>query len=192
MDMMQNNWGAAWQYVVVFLMAAAPWLDVFVVVPLGVAWGLNPFGVSIVAFVGNWIPLLLLALFFREFTAWRARVKARKALKRQMAAEASGGGSTAIEEGSSEAASSDLAGSPKKYRRARQIWEKYGVPGLALLAPALVGTDIATLLALSFGSSRRWVMSWMTVSLLVWTVLMAVGSVYGLGFIGWFDQSRVS
>lgn len=187
MDMMQNDWGAAWQYVVMFLMAAAPWLDVFVVVPLGVAWGLNPFGVSIVAFVGNWIPLLLLALFFREFTAWRSRVKARKALKRQKALEASGE-STAVEN----VPSSDLAGSPKKYRRARQIWEKYGVPGLALLAPALVGTDIATLLALSFGSSRRWVMSWMTVSLLVWTVLMAVGSVYGLGFIGWFDPSRVS
>ncbi|MBP1157590.1 MULTISPECIES: small multi-drug export protein [unclassified Paenibacillus] len=185
-DIMQNDWGAAWQFVVIFLMAATPWLDVFVVVPLGVAWGLNPFGVSIVAFFGNWIPLLLLALFFREFTAWRTRRKERKALKRQLAS-AMDGESTVVNEGAGGAASTDLAGSPKKYRRAKQIWEKYGVPGLALLAPALVGTDIATLLALSFGSSRRWVMSWMTVSLLVWTVLMAVGSVYGLGFIGWFE-----
>lgn len=173
------EWGTAWQYVVLFLLAAAPWLEVFLVVPLGIAWGLNPAAVAVTGFVGNWIPVLLIALFFRQFTAWRAKRRARKAAL----AAAQSGGTT----GEAVSASSGKAAESKKHRRAKRIWERYGIPGLALTAPAIVGTDIAALLALTFGSSPRWVLLWMTVSLALWSVLLAVGSVYGLEFTGWFQ-----
>jgi hypothetical protein len=72
----------------------------------------------------------------------------------------------------------------KKNRRARGIWLKYGLPGLALLAPALVGTDIAAVLALAFGSPRRDVMIWMTISLVLWSIALTVSAVYGFSFVG--------
>ncbi|WP_426450917.1 hypothetical protein ACP26L_02420 [Paenibacillus sp. S-38] len=197
-EMIAAGGGSFWSYGALLLLAAVPWVDVFVVIPLGIAWGLNPAGTALSAFIGNWIPLLLLALFFREFSAWRVRRKARQAERRAAKAEAvlpqaeaAGAGEALPAEpppGSGAGNANDGAahGTSKKYARAKRIWEKYGVPGLALVAPVLLGTDLAALVALTFGSSRRWVMLWMTVSLLLWTVLLTVGSVYGLGYMGLF------
>ncbi|WP_159887246.1 small multi-drug export protein [Paenibacillus puerhi] len=170
----QPEWGTFWQYILLFLLAAAPWLEVFLVVPLGIAWGLQPVAVAITGFAGNWLPVLLIALFFRQFNAWRARRKARKEGRNP-------------DDPAWEASAEGVAGESKKQRRARGIWERYGIPGLALVAPAIVGTDIATLLALSFGSPPRWVVLWMTLSLVVWTIALTVGTVYGLDFVGWFQ-----
>nr|WP_144939076.1 hypothetical protein [Aneurinibacillus sp. XH2] len=67
----------------------------------------------------------------------------------------------------------------------RSFW-----PGLALLAPAIVGTDIAAILALSFGSPRKSVLIWMTASLAIWTMLLAYGTVYGLSFVEYFRREE--
>ncbi|MCZ8523273.1 MULTISPECIES: small multi-drug export protein [Paenibacillus] len=217
-EMLHTGGGSFLSYAAMLLMAATPWVDVFVVIPLGIAWGLNPIATAVLAFIGNWIPLLLLALFFREFSAWRARRKARKRNQRTtvsgspgpqpeggsggpVRAEPYGGeppleGSTASNETAAgvTAAGADseeaALGTSKRYARARRIWEKYGVPGLALVAPVLLGTDLAALVALTFGSSRRWVMLWMTISLVLWTVLMTVGSVYGFGYMRLFRPGQ--
>ena len=44
-------------YLLVFLGAATPWLEILVIVPLGVAYGLNPVAVAIAAFLGNAITV---------------------------------------------------------------------------------------------------------------------------------------
>ncbi|MGO4693873.1 small multi-drug export protein [Paenibacillus sp. 2TAB26] len=144
-----------WPYIVLFLLAAAPWLDVFLVVPLGIVAGLSPVAVAIIGFAGNFLLVLLLGLFFKQFSKWNTNQKLKKG----------------------------ITTTSKKETRARRIWERYGLPGLALLAPLIVGTDIAALLALSLGSSRKRVIQWMAVSLAVWTIVMALGSVYGFSYM---------
>ncbi|MGG1635069.1 small multi-drug export protein [Paenibacillus sp. FSL K6-3182] len=144
-----------WPYIVLFLLAAAPWLDVFLVVPLGIVAGLSPVAVAIIGFAGNFLLVLLLGLFFKQFSKWNTNRKLKKG----------------------------ITTTSKKETRARRIWERYGLPGLALLAPLIVGTDIAALLALSLGSSRKRVIQWMAVSLAVWTIVMALGSVYGFSYM---------
>jgi len=144
-----------WPYIVLFLLAAAPWLDVFLVVPLGIVAGLSPVAVAIIGFAGNFLLVLLLGIFFKQFSKWNTNRRLKKG----------------------------ITTSSKKETRARQIWERYGLPGLALLAPLIVGTDIAALLALSLGSSRKRVIQWMAVSLAVWTIVMALGSVYGFSYM---------
>ncbi len=148
-----------WQYMLLFLLAAAPWLDVFLVVPLGIVAGLSPIAVAIVGFAGNFLMILLLGVFFKQFSKWRENRRLKKG----------------------------ITSASKKETRARQVWERYGLPGLALLAPVIVGTDIAALLALSFGSSRTRVIRWMAVSLAVWTITMTLGSVYGFGYMKWIQ-----
>lgn len=144
-----------WQYIVLFLLAAAPWLDVFLVVPLGIVAGMSPVAVAITGFAGNFLMILLLGVFFNQFTSWREKRRLKKGITTPS----------------------------KKETRARQVWDRYGLPGLALLAPVIVGTDIAALLALTFGSSRTRVIQWMAVSLAIWTIAMALGSVYGFGYM---------
>lgn len=146
-----------WQYLGLFILAILPWIDIFVVVPLGILWGLSPVVVSIVGFAGNFLMIVLLALFFRQLAAWRQRRRERKG----------------------------ITAPTKRETRARQIWERYGIPGLSIVAPILLGTDLAALLALSFGSSRMRVVVWMGVSLVIWTVILAQGSVYGFGYMKW-------
>ncbi|MFW5435385.1 small multi-drug export protein [Paenibacillus apiarius] len=141
-----------WKYGVLFLFAALPWLEVFVVIPLGILMGLSPIPVALAGFLGNLIPILLIGLLFKKWQEWRQ--------KRGKSIEPS-----------------------PKWARAQKIWDRYGVPGLSLLAPIIIGTDIATILALSFGSPRKWVVAWMTVSLAVWSIVLTVGTVYGFDFI---------
>jgi uncharacterized membrane protein len=143
------------QYIVLFLFAAAPWMDVSIIVPLGILWGLAPIGVSIVAFSGNFLLILLLGVFFKQIDKWRHNRKQKNGQKNPT----------------------------KKEKRSREIWEKYGIPGLALLAPIFIGTDIAAIIALTFGSSKVRVVGWMTISLAMWTIIFAVGSVYGFSLL---------
>ncbi|AIK40231.1 MULTISPECIES: small multi-drug export protein [Bacillus] len=150
-----QNAGEMWQYVVLFLLAFAPWMDVSIVVPLGIAWGLQPFAVGVTAFAGNLILVLLLGFFFKQYAKWQAARKLKKGITTPS----------------------------KKETRSRRIWERYGIPGLALLAPILVGTDIAAVLALTFGSNKTHVISWMTVSLAVWTIIFVVASMYGFSLL---------
>jgi uncharacterized membrane protein len=149
-----------WQYVVLFLLAAAPLLDVFLVVPLGVALGLNPTAVGIIGFAGNFLMVLIFGLFFRQLSRWREKRKLKKGITTPS----------------------------KRETRARRIWERYGLPGLALIAPGLVGTDLAAILALTFGSSRTRVITWMAISLAIWTIALTIGSVYGFAYIDWINS----
>jgi uncharacterized membrane protein len=170
-----NQTEGIWTYIVLFLLSAAPWLEVFLVIPLGVGLGLNPLAVAVTGFVGNWIPILLIGVFFEQLNIWLKKRKERKMLR------------TASDEVEVDSESDPAAMNEqedKKNRRARGIWVKYGLPGLALLAPAIIGTDIAAILALAFGSPRRSVMIWMTISLALWSIALTVSAVYGFSFVG--------
>lgn len=53
-----------WQYSLVFIAAAAPWLEIVVVIPVAIGAGLEPLPVMVVSFVGNALPVLgIISLF---------------------------------------------------------------------------------------------------------------------------------
>lgn len=68
----------------------------------------------------------------------------------------------------------------KKQLKARKVWERYGLPGLALIGPFIIGSHLAAFMCMSFGTKRKQVTVWMTVSLIMWTALAA--SLTGAGF----------
>lgn len=53
------------------------------------------------------------------------------------------------------------------------------------MGPPVLGTHFAALIALSLGSKKYPVMLWMTFSLLLWTVIIAVVSYYGIENLKW-------
>lgn len=143
------------RYALVFLFAAIPIVEILVVIPVAIGVGLDPGPTGVVAFAGNAGSVVLLVAFHRRVSRLWARRR----------------GDPADRE-------------PGRYARARRVWDRYGLPGLALAAPVLTGVHIAALLALAAGSTGRAVAAWMTAGIAAWTVVLVVASVFGLSLFG--------
>ncbi|GKU78979.1 small multi-drug export protein [Paenibacillus sp. L3-i20] len=146
-----------WSYIAVFLLSAIPWVESVVVVPLGIYLGLDPIIVTILGFLGNWIVVLLIVMLFDRFNQWRARRRAAKY----------GPDDKGKEKG-------------KKYERAHKVFVKYGLPGLAIIGPILIGTDIVAAFAMIFLAPRNKVILWMTIGLAFWSIVIGVVTHFGL------------
>lgn len=143
--------GGVWPYVVVFVAAAIPVLEVLVVIPAGVLAGLSPVPTAIVAFAGNLTTVVLVAFVGDRLVRWwSARRPAKERSTRS------------------------------KSRRARELLRRWGVPGFAFVAPLTTGTHVATLAALATGAEIRRVLRWMAAGLLVWSVAAAAITAAGL------------
>jgi hypothetical protein len=143
------------QYALVFLFAAIPVVEILVVVPIAIGLGLNPVVTGVVAFAGNVGSVYALILFWRRLTDWWAAHR-----------------------GTDEGDSSD------RYARARRLWDRYGLPGVALGGPVLAGVHVAALVALLAGSRSRAVAAWMTAGIAVWTVVLTAASLAGFSLLG--------
>lgn len=58
------------QYLLVFLFAAIPVIEILVVIPIGIGVGLHPVTTGAVAFAGNVLSVGLLVVFQRRITTW--------------------------------------------------------------------------------------------------------------------------
>lgn len=144
-------------YALVFLLAATPWIEILVVIPAGIALGLNPLAVSILAFTGNLTTVYLLIFAYQHlYSIWNKRK-----------------------------AGGNISQPSKRKKKALHIWNKYGLPGLAFISPMTVGTHFATFIALSLKSKKYMVTMWMTLSIFVWTVIVTIVSYYGIESLKW-------
>lgn len=143
--------GSWWSYLLVFLAAAVPVLEVLVVIPAGILAGMAPAPTAVLAFAGNLSTVVLVALAGdRLLHWWRSRRPSKD-------------------------------GEPsRRSLRARELAQRWGVPGLALLAPLTTGTHIATVAALATGADTRRVLRWMAIGLVVWSVAVAAITAAGL------------
>lgn len=140
-----------YEYVLIFLGAAIPWFEIALVIPLGIVWGLSPAWVMITAFAGNMVTVMLLIIGFDKFRIWYDKRQQKKGKEPS-----------------------------KKNDRAVRIWNKYGLPGLSLLGPILIGTHIAAFIGMTLGATKRNTTMWMIISIGVWT--LAFGILTALGF----------
>ena len=141
------------EYFLVFLGAAIPWFEIALVIPVGIISGLSPFWVMLLAFVGNMLTVLLLIIAFQKVKVWM------ESRKRKDGKEDS-----------------------KRTERGKRIWNKYGMPGLALLGPILIGTHIAAFIGLLFGASKLNTTIWMTISIALWTLVFGIATAMGFDF----------
>ncbi|WP_432353039.1 small multi-drug export protein [Sporosarcina sp. A2] len=141
------------EYILVFLGAAVPALEIALVIPVGIVRGLSPFWVIPLAFAGNMLTVLLLIFLYQRLEDWNTRRK-----------------------GTSEKEDS------KRKQRGRLIMNKYGVAGLSLAGPILIGTHIAAFFALLFGASKRKTILWMTVSIALWSIIFGVLTAMGFTY----------
>ncbi|MFP4312256.1 MAG: small multi-drug export protein [Nitriliruptoraceae bacterium] len=152
--------GSWWTYLLVFLAAAIPVIEVLVVIPAAILAGLSPVPVLLLAVAGNLTTVALVVVAGDRLAAWwRARRQRTRA------------GSPASSE------------RPRTVR-ARQLARRWGVPGLGLLGPLTTGSHLAAVAALATGAGQRRVLVWMATGLVVWGVVVATATSAGLAWFG--------
>jgi hypothetical protein len=145
-----------WGYLGVFGAAATPWLEILLVIPAGVAVGLEAVPVGAVAFVGNALPVAGIVYAHDAVAGWRARRLGREADRQARSGRA---------------------------QRARRIMQRYGLPALALAGPIVTGIHLATAIALLLGGRKAAILAWMTLSLVAWTVVITALSAVGAAVV---------
>lgn len=146
----------------VLLGGAVPWLEAVVVIPAGILLGLPPLAVVVAAVVGN-LSTVALAAFAGE----RLRTYF-SALRRSAADGAADGGSAR----------------GGRSARAARVMDRYGLPGLAILGPLGIGTQLSAALAVSLGVSGRRAFAWVGAATVGWSVVAALLVVWGVGAAG--------
>ena len=144
-------------YLLVFILAAIPLIEILIVIPIAIGIGLDPFTVALSAFIGNLIPVYLIIIAYSKMNSFRERFNSEV-----------------------ECEQVNISGRKKK---AREVWNKYGVPGLSIISPGITGTHLATVMALGFGARMTVLGIWMCLSLLLWTILITTISFYGFEII---------
>lgn len=147
--------GSWWSYILVFLAAATPVLEVLVVIPAGMLAGLPAVPTTVLAVLGNLSTVVLVGVAGDRLLAWWRRKRPAKTTEPS-----------------------------RKAQRARELAQRWGVPGLAFLAPITTGTHIATVAALATGATRQRVLRWMAAGLVVWAAAVAVLTTAGLDIFG--------
>jgi hypothetical protein len=71
------------------------------------------------------------------------------------------------------------AGEPSTIRR---IWVRYGVAGVGLLSPLLIGAPLGTTLGVAFGAPGRRLLLWMSLGIVLWSGVLTLAA--ALGFAG--------
>ena len=138
-----------WGLLGVFIAGAIPWLEAIAVVPVGILFGLNPLATVVAAVTGNAITIVIFAYSASNI---RERLIQRRVSKGKPAE------------------------SPK-LEKALKAFDKYGIYGLAILGPILLGTQFAAVAAVIAGIKPARASTLIITSTLVWAVLIAIAMV---------------
>ena len=146
----------------VFLGGALPWLEAVVVIPAGIVAGLDPVAVLLAGLSGNLLTVVLAAFYGERLRTW---YRTRK--QRTEAPPPSGGPDRSA-----------------RARRMRRVMQRWGMPGLALLGPLGLGSQLSAVLAVSMGVSARRTTAWIGAGVTAWCVVAAVLAATGMSFAG--------
>lgn len=152
-----------WVLLGAFVGGAIPWLEAIIVIPAGILAGGPPVAVVALAVIGNLLTVWLTAVFGERL---RARWARRRAARRSRADAADG------------------ERSRRRAGRIKSVMTRWGMPGLAVLGPLGLGTQLSALAAVAAGVSARVAFAWVGAGTVAWSVVAAVLTTAGASFFG--------
>ncbi|CAB4645067.1 unannotated protein [freshwater metagenome] len=138
-----------WGLLGVFFATAVPLVDAVVMVPMAIAFGLNPTLTVILATAGDAIAILVFAFLSSSI---RSRIIRRREAK----------GKT---------------GESPRFEKAVRTFDKHGIYAVALTAPALIGTQIAAMASVAAGVKPGRASALIIFSTLIWSAAIAIAMV---------------
>ncbi len=136
----------------VLIGGAVPWLEAVTVVPAGILLGLPAAPVVVAAVVGNLATVALVAFGGEQ-------VRARLLARRRRRTEGGPGG---------------------RPSRVERVMSRFGLPGLAILGPLGLGTQLTAAFAVAAGVSGRRAFAWVGASTVGWSIAVALLVVLGV------------
>jgi hypothetical protein len=130
----------------VFLAGAIPWFEAIAVVPAGILFGLNPLLTVIAGVTGNAVTIFIFAYGGH---AIRSRLLARRVAK-------------------------GLEGESPRFLKAQASFDRWGIYGLAILGPIIIGTQFVALIAVAAGLKPLKVSLIVTIGTTAWAGLIAI------------------
>ena len=142
----------------VFIFGAIPWFEAIGVVPGGILVGLNPTLNVIAAAAGNLITIAVFAYGGAKIRSW---VVARREAKGKH---------------------------PKsdRWSKAQMAFEKYGIYGMAILGPLIIGTQFAAAASVAAGVRPARVTLVISIAMVLWAIAFAVLTTWAVD-VGGFD-----
>jgi hypothetical protein len=134
----------------IFIAGAIPWLEAIGIVPGGILFGLDPTAVVISAVAGNTITIFAFAYAGDKIRAW---LKKRRAAKGK-------------------------EGESPRFAKAQASFDKYGIYGMGLLGPILIGTQFAAAISVAAGVKPLKTSIIISLSTLLWSAAIAVAMVF--------------
>jgi hypothetical protein len=129
----------------VFLGGATPWLEAIAVVPAGIVLGLDPVLTVLFASVGNIITIAVFAYGGGALRNWIVKRRVAKGKEPE---------------------------SPK-FVKAQKAFDKYGIYGMAVLGPILIGTQFAAAASVAAGVKPLKVTLVVSIAMVIWASLIA-------------------
>jgi hypothetical protein len=130
----------------VFLAGAIPWFEAIAVIPAGILFGLDPLATVIAAVLGNAITIFLFAYLGANI---RELIVKRRIAKGK-------------------------AGESPKFEKALKAFDRYGIYGMALLGPILIGTQFAATASVAAGLKPLKVSLFITAGMALWAAGIAI------------------
>jgi uncharacterized membrane protein len=136
----------------VFLGGAIPWIEAIAAVPAGILFGLDPILTVVFAVAGNIITITIFAYGGMSLREWLSRRRVAKGKEPE---------------------------SPK-FKKAKVAYEKYGIYGMAILDPILIGSPFSAAVSAAAGVKPLKVTLILSVAMMIWASVIA-WVVVGLG-----------
>ncbi|ENH96661.1 putative small multidrug efflux protein [Gracilibacillus halophilus YIM-C55.5] len=74
---------------------------------------------------------------------------------------------------------SDSKKQSKRSARAKIMWNKYGLPGMIMLGPVVLGSHLAAFIGMTLGSSKQAVLIWSTIAIVIWALVLGIATALG-------------
>jgi len=145
------------QWIGVVLAGAIPFVESYFASVIGILAGLNPVVAVVAAVLGNVVAVLVVILLTD---------RTRNRLTRPQAD-----------------ADADAEPSPRR-QRLRRMFDRYGVPGVALVGPSVLPSHLTSAALVSFGAPARAVAGWHVVSIVLWGTAFGLAAYFGIGLLG--------
>ena len=148
----------------VFLAGAIPWFEAIGVVPAGILVGLSPTLTVIAAAAGNLITIAVFAYGGAKIRAWV--IKRREEKGKQPKSD--------------------------RWTKAQKAFDKYGIYGMALLGPVIIGTQFAAAASVAAGVKPVKVTLLVSTAMVLWAIAFAFLTTWLVdvgGFDTWLGQN---
>lgn len=130
----------------IFIAGAIPWFEAIVVVPSGILFGLDPLSVVLAAVAGNALTIVTFAYAGAGIRRWVDRWRTARGQK---------------------------VGS-RRYERAQNAFNRWGIFGLSALGPILIGTQFSAAVAVAAGVSPLRTFVIISAGMALWAIAIAV------------------